>query len=46
MDELLLQLEKLGEAMDSTNLSISIREESGPENESVKIERVSLYASY
>lgn len=43
-DELLLQLENLGEAMDSTNLSISIRKTSGPEDESVKIERVSLVA--
>ncbi|MEG4086350.1 tyrosinase family protein [Microcoleus sp. POL10_C6] len=43
-DELLLQLEKLGEAMDSTNLLISIQKASGPKDESLKIERVSLYA--
>jgi len=43
-DKLLLQLENLGEAMDSTNLSISIRKTSGSEDESVKIERVSLFA--
>ena len=42
-DELLLQLEKLGERMNNEKLSVSIRKANGSENESVKIERVSLY---
>jgi hypothetical protein len=42
-DELLLQLEKLGEKMNNENISLSIQKVNGSENESVKIERVSLY---
>jgi hypothetical protein len=42
-DKLILELENLGEAMESTNLSISIRKTSGSEEEFVKIERVSLF---
>ncbi|MEG5048414.1 tyrosinase family protein [Microcoleus sp. B4-C1] len=43
-DELLLQLEKLGEKMHNENLSVSIRKVNGKKEESVKIEQVSLYA--
>lgn len=43
-DELLLQLQKLGDKMDTKNLLISIRKASGNEDKSVKFERVSLYS--
>ncbi len=41
-DELFLQLRKLQEEMNTETVSVSIRKENGPEDESIQVERVQL----